>query len=111
VERRRAKRHTVEWSARYRLGASAEWRDCRLIDLAKTGATIEPFGPFEDNSLSGEVEIQIELLGDVAEVFELLGDIRHMTWTSAVRAHLGIEFKNLTRLDVMLLELIDRGFD
>ena len=81
MERRRATRRNLdEWSARYRLGAT-EWQACRLIDLAKTGATLEPVAPLDNDSPSGETEMQFKLPG-IDEVIELLGDIRHTTQMS-----------------------------
>ena len=52
-----------------------------------------------------------EFRGETTEGFDLLGDIRHQTPTTVHRVHLGIEFKNLTPIDVMILELIERGLD
>ena len=109
MDRRRRTRHTVEWIVKYSLGASVEWRQCRLVDLAETGATIEPSGPLDDESPSGEIAIQFKLPEDVARPFALLGDIRHVTPTSEGRVRLGVEFKHLTPRDVMLLELVDRS--
>jgi hypothetical protein len=111
MERRRAIRHTVDWYAVYRLNATSEWRPCRLIDLATTGATIELLTPLDDDSLQHEIQIMFEFRGETTEGFDLLGDIRHQTPTAVGRARLGIEFKNLTPIDVMILELIERGLD
>ena len=111
MERRRAKRHTVEWFAVYRLDATTEWRPCRVIDLATTGATIELLVPLDDDSLERDIQIMFEFRGETTEWFDLLGDIRHQTPTTMGRARLGIEFKNLTPIDVMILELIERGLD
>ncbi|HEX4531414.1 MAG TPA: PilZ domain-containing protein [Acidimicrobiia bacterium] len=111
MERRRAIRHTVDWYAVYRLNATSEWRPCRLIDLATTGATIELLTPLDDDSLQHEIQIMFEFRGETTEGFDLLGDIRHQTPTTVGRAHLGIEFKNLTPIDVMILELIERVLD
>jgi PilZ domain-containing protein len=111
MERRRAIRHTVDWFAAYRLDATSEWRPCRLIDLATTGATIELLAPLDDDSLEREIQIMFEFRGESTEGFDLLGDIRHQTPTTVGRTHLGIEFKNLTPIDVAILELIERGLD
>jgi hypothetical protein len=109
MDRRRRTRHTVEWIVRYSLGASREWRECRLVDLSETGATIEPSGPIDDESPSGEIAIQFQLPEDITRPFALLGNIRHVTPTSEGDIRLGIEFKHLTPRDVMLLELVDRS--
>jgi hypothetical protein len=111
MERRRATRHTVEWFAEYRLGATSEWRPCRVIELATTGATIELLAPLDDDSLKRDIQIMFEFPGETTEWFELLANIRHQTPTTTGRVRLGIEFKNLTAIDVMLLELIERGLD
>ncbi len=108
MKQHRETRHRVEWSARYRLGTAVEWRPCRLIDVSKAGAAIEAFAVLDDDSLSGQLEMQFKLPG-IDEVFELIGDIRHATRSPEGRAHLGIEFKHLTAQDVMLLDLIVRG--
>lgn len=109
MDRRRRSRHTVEWIVRYSLGASVEWRQCRLIDLAETGATIELSGLLDDESASDEIAIQFELPEDIAGPFAILGDIRHMTLTAEGSVRLGIEFTHLTPRDVMLLNLVDRS--
>jgi hypothetical protein len=111
MERRRAIRHTVDWFAAYRLDSTSEWRPCRLIDLATTGATIELLAPLDDDSLEREIQIMFEFRGETTEGFDLLGDIHRQTPTTVGRAHLGIEFKNLTQIDVMILELIVRGLE
>ena len=112
MERRRATRHTVEWAARYRLHALADWRRCRLIDVGKTGATIEPFDLLDHESPSGsEIAIQFELLAEPPEKFELHGAVRHRTRTADGRIRLGIELENLTSRDVILLDLISRRLD
>lgn len=111
MERRRAPRHTVEWSASYRIGASTQWRPCRVINLTLTGIAIEPFDVCDDDLLSGTIEIHFGLPEDIPEVFELIGDIRHRTRAPGGRIHLGIEFKDLTTLDTMALEELRRGRD
>jgi hypothetical protein len=108
VERRRRTRHTVEWIVEYSLGASVEWHRCRLVDLAETGATIEPFDPI-DNSASGEVALRFQLPEDIAGPFAILGDIRHVTRIPEGSVRLGIEFENLSTRDVMLLNLVARS--
>jgi hypothetical protein len=108
MERRRAPRHAVNWTASYRFGSAAQWRPCRVIDLTLTGIAIEPFDLRDDDPLSGRVEIHLGLPDDIPEVFELLGNIRHRTRTSAGRIHLGIEFKDLTTLDAMTLDELRR---
>jgi hypothetical protein len=109
MDRRLRTRHTVEWIVRYSLGASVEWRPCRLIDLAETGATIELPGLLDDASPSDEIAIQFQLPEDVAGPFAILGDIRHMTLTAEGGVRLGVEFKLLTSRDVMLLNLVDQS--
>lgn len=111
MERRREKRHPVEWFGGHRLGATSEWRPCRVIDLATTGATIELLAPLDDDSLEREIQIMFEFRGETTEWFDLLGDVRHQTPTTTGRVRLGIEFKNLTAIDVMILDLIERGLD
>jgi PilZ domain len=108
VERRRRTRHTVEWIVEYSLGASVAWQRCRLVDLAETGATIEPFN-LTDNSASGEVALRFQLPEDIAGPFAILGDIRHVTQISEGRVRLGIEFRNLSTRDVMLLNVVARS--
>jgi PilZ domain-containing protein len=108
VKRHRELRHPVEWSARYRLPTTLEWRPCRLIDVSTAGAAIEPFAPLSFDALGSPVAVQFKLPG-IDETFELHGDIRHTTRTSQGHVHLGIEFTNLTALDVRLLDLINRG--
>ncbi len=108
MERRRAPRFAVDWTASYRLAASQQWRPCRVIDLTLTGIAIEPFDLRDDDPLSGSVEIHFGLPEDIPEVFELLGTIRHRTRTAEGRIHLGIEFKNLTTLDAMALDELRR---
>jgi PilZ domain len=110
MERRRAIRHTVDWFAVYRLDATSEWRPCRVIDLATTGATIELLAPLDDDSLERDIQIMFEFRG-TTEGFDVLADIRHQTATTVGRVRLGIEFKNLTEIDVLVLELIERGLD
>jgi hypothetical protein len=85
-----------------------EWRPCRLIDVSTAGAAIEPFAPLSFDALGSPVAVQFKLPG-IDETFELHGDIRHTTRTSQGHVHLGIEFTNLTALDVRLLDLINRG--
>jgi PilZ domain len=109
MDRRRRTRHTVQWIVKYSLGASREWRECRLVDLSETGATIEPSGPIDDESPSGEIAIQFQLPEDITRPFALLGNIRHMTPTSEGDIRLGVEFKHLTPRDMMLLQLVDRS--
>ena len=93
----------------YRLNATSEWRPCRLIDLATTGATIELLAPLDDASLGHEIQIMFEFGDTTTGWFDLQGDIRHQTPTPAGRFRLGIEFKNLTAVDALLLDLIEQG--
>ena len=109
MERRRRTRHTVEWIVRYSLGASVDWRQCRLVDVAETGATIEPFDLLDDESPAGEIAIQFQIPEDLAGPFAILGDIRHSTRTSEGHVRLGVEFKDVTTRDVMLINLINRS--
>lgn len=108
MERRLATRNTGEWHAKYRFSPAADWRECRVIDMAGRGIAIEPFGLLDNEPLRGDVELKFELSEDIAEDLELLGDIRRATRISEGRVRLGIEFKALTDLDVMLLDLIGR---
>ena len=85
-----------------------ESRPCRLIDVSKMGAAIEPFEPLNFDPLASQVEMQFNFPG-IDETIEFLGDIRHMTRTAEGHVHLGIEFTHLTVWDVMLLDLINRG--
>jgi hypothetical protein len=111
MERRGIIRHNVQWSAGYRLGSSAEWRASRVVNMAKSGIAIEPFGLHEDDRLSGEVEVKFELPDYIAENFHLLGDIRHVTRTSEERVLLGIQFKGVTRFEETTLDELRRGLD
>jgi hypothetical protein len=108
VKQHREPRHPVEWSARYRLPTTLEWRPCRLIDVSTAGAAIEPFVPLNFDSRGSPVDVQFKLPG-IDETFELHGDIRHTTRNSEGHIRLGIEFAHLTASDVRLLDLINRG--
>ena len=108
MERRRRTRHTVEWIVEYSLGTSVEWQRCRLVDLAETGATIEPFD-LTANMASGEVALRFQLPEDIVGPFAILGDIRHMTQISEGGVRLGIEFTKLSTRDVMLLNVVARS--
>ena len=76
MKQHREPRHPVEWSARYRLSAMLESRPCRLIDVSKTGAAIEPFESVNFDPPDRQVEMQFEL-PSIDETFELHGSIRH----------------------------------
>ena len=91
MKQHREPRHPVEWSARYRLSAMLESRPCRLIDVSKTGAAIQPFEPLNFDPLASQVEMQFKFPG-IDETIEFLGNIRHMTRTAEGHVHLGIEF-------------------
>jgi hypothetical protein len=57
--RRYASRGSRDWSLGYRLEDGAGWRDCRLIDVTGSGATIELYGVREEDDLSGSFDLQL----------------------------------------------------
>ena len=112
MKRRRELRQLDGWAARYRLGATAGWRACRVVNMAPGGIAIEPFSLGDDEALCGQVEIEFEISERVGNEFSLLGNIRHVTRTSEGRVLLvGIEFTGLTTLQAMTLERLRWNVD
>ena len=44
-DRRRSRRITADWAARFRFATDADWRPCRLIDVSWDGAALEDADP------------------------------------------------------------------
>jgi len=94
MERRREARDTIERCASYRLGSTAEWQACRVVDMGSMGIAIEPFDLLDDHAFAGPISIKTPEPPEwVAEELEILGKVRHRTRTADGRVRLGIEFR------------------
>jgi len=93
MERRRESRHSIERCASYRLGTSAEWRACRVVEMGTTGIVVELIGLRDDRPLCSDIAVKFELPEDVVVHFELLGRICRRGWISEGRFGVWIEFR------------------
>ena len=106
VERRRARRYPSNWSARYRFDTTAEWRDCRIIDVSLDGAAVELYNHNAVESITGMLHLEIDSgAGDQIGV-ALGAQIRHSVRLQDVRLLVGVEFAALGRDERNLLHLL-----
>jgi hypothetical protein len=95
------------WSARCGGEDCSErgWRDCRVIDISRSGVALELARP---ESLEGIVELELYALGDVPRNVVLSGEVRHTSLLPSGAMRVGLEFVGVSAYEVQLLDLLLR---
>ena len=106
-QRRSERRYATEWSGRYRAGSNTEWRSCRVLDVSRTGATLELDGIGSNARVRGAVDLELASSG-YGEGVCPSGRIRHQRRLSHARVRVGIAFDGLSAGEADLLDLLIR---
>jgi len=105
VNRRRAKRRALPvWAARYRLGASEPWYDCRLLDISEVGVGLELLGPLPPTGVPLILELEQPCLALNEEKQSPLEDFGLATLELDTRQSIGAELQAVVRRSVKTAE-------
>ena len=105
-DRRRSRRITADWAARFRFAKNADWRPCRLIDVSWDGAALDLTDVDGDEPLTGRMYVEIVSLAGTEPGITVDGTIRHGARTAMGRTLVGLEFRRLTKDELKLLRII-----
>lgn len=103
---RRSHRHPTDWAARFRFDPTADWRNCRLIDVSWEGAALELYGVDADEPLLGPLFLDIKSVTGSDDGIAVSGMIRHRARTALDRTIVGIEFRRLEIEKLQLLQVL-----
>lgn len=103
-DQRREPRRAAVWQGTYELPAHPTMSpgECRVLDVSKTGAGLELFGPFPRWAVDEEVVVRLDL-GEGVDQYELRGRVRNSARTKFGFVRAGVEFVGFSPSEQTLL--------
>jgi hypothetical protein len=103
-DRRRTKRHEVEWTARYSAGSPGAWYPCKALDVSEAGAGLILFGA--PIPIGGSLTLEVQVDDGTAHSILLHATVTNATPCPDGAERVGVEFAPLTRFEVLILTLL-----
>lgn len=79
--------------------------DCRVLDVSKTGAALELYGPWPRWAVDEKIIVCLEM-GDTEDGYELRGRVRNSARTKFGFVRVGVEFVGLSPSEHALLRFL-----